>query len=87
MFGLSLVAIVGQLLIRIVYPNLSPPGFASSLTAITFFGAINLLGISIIGSYVGRILDESKRRPRFITATRTVGGRTEVFDRVDVNDE
>jgi dolichol-phosphate mannosyltransferase len=87
MFGLSLVAIVGQLLIRIVYPNLSPPGFASTLTAITFFGAINLLGISIIGSYVGRILDESKRRPRFITATRTVGGRTEVFDRVDVDDE
>lgn len=84
LFGLSLTAIVIQIAIRFVDPSLSPPGFASVLTISTFFGSINLLAISIIGAYVGRNLDESKGRPRFIAEKITTNGRTRDFDQVDV---
>jgi hypothetical protein len=43
-----------------------------------------MLAISIIGAYVGRILDESKGRPRFIAEKITINGRTRDFDQVDV---
>jgi len=84
LFGLSLTAIVVQIVIRFFDPSLSPPGFASVLTISTFFGSINLLAISIIGAYVGRILDESKGRPRFIAEKITTNGRTMDFDQVDI---
>ena len=84
LFGLSLTAIITQIVIRIVDPSLSPPGIASVVTISTFFGSINLLAISIIGAYVGRILDESKGRPRFIAEKITTNGRTRDFDQVDV---
>ncbi len=83
LFGLSLTAIILQIVIRFVDPTLSPPGFASVLTISTFFGSINLLAISIIGAYIGRILDESKGRPRFIAEKITTNGRTMDFDQVD----
>ena len=84
LFGLSLAAIVVQFAIRIIDSTLSPPGFTSVLTISTFFGSINLLAISVIGAYVGRILDESKGRPRFIAEKITTNGRTMDFDQVDV---
>lgn len=83
LFGLSFTAILLQIVIRLVNPTLSPPGLASVLTISTFFGSLNLLAISIIGTYVGRILDESKGRPRFIAEKITVNGRTRNFDQVD----
>ena len=84
LFGLSFIAIVGQVIVRIIAPNLTPPGLTSVLTISTFFGSINLLAISIIGSYVGRILDETKGRPRFITEKLTINGRTQDFDQADI---
>ena len=84
LFGLSLTAIAVQIVIRFIDPSHSPPGFASVLTISTFFGSINLLAISIIGAYVGRILDESKGRPRFIAEKITINGRTLDFDQVDI---
>ena len=84
LFGLSLSAIIIQIVVRFVFSSLSPPGFAAVLTISTFFGSINLLAVSIIGSYVGRILDETKRRPRFIAEKITTNGRTRDFNQVDV---
>ncbi len=45
--------------------NLSS-GWTSIMVAITFFAGIQLLSIWIISEYIGRIYDESKRRPQFI---------------------
>lgn len=39
------------------------PGYAATMLVISFFGALNLLGLGIIGSYVFRAFANTKRRP------------------------
>lgn len=41
-------------------------GWASIMTAVTFLGGVQLLSISVLGEYIGRIYDESKRRPLYV---------------------
>jgi glycosyltransferase involved in cell wall biosynthesis len=41
------------------------PGWASSVLPIYFLGGIQLLGIGIIGEYIGKIYLETKKRPHF----------------------
>jgi len=42
------------------------PGYASLLTSVLFLGGIQILGIGILGEYIGRIYSESKRRPSYV---------------------
>lgn len=47
-------------------PALSPPGWATLTAAITLLGGIQLVGIGLLGEYIGRIYDETKRRPTYV---------------------
>jgi dolichol-phosphate mannosyltransferase len=43
--------------------GLAVTAWASQLISISFFGGINLVGISLLGEYIARIYDEVKQRP------------------------
>jgi dolichol-phosphate mannosyltransferase len=54
-----------------IFTGLAIPGWASMTIIGSFFGAINALGIGVLGEYVVRIYDQVRARPQFIVA-RTV---------------
>ena len=42
------------------------PGLTTTVILITFFAGAQLLGLGLLGEYVGRIYDEVKKRPQYI---------------------
>ncbi|OLP58389.1 glycosyltransferase [Xaviernesmea oryzae] len=45
------------------------PGWASSLVAISFFSGVQLIVMGVFGEYLGRVVQEMKRRPLFTIAS------------------
>lgn len=43
-------------------------GQATTLTAVLFLGGVQLISLGILGEYIGRLYDEAKGRPLYITA-------------------
>jgi glycosyltransferase involved in cell wall biosynthesis len=58
------------LVIRTMLYGVDVPGYASLATAILLLGGIQLIGIGVLGEYVGRIYLESKRRPVYLVRKR-----------------
>lgn len=54
------------ILLRVLVLGVDTPGFASLFVAVTFLGGLQLLGIGVIGEYLGRAYIESKRRPVYL---------------------
>ena len=64
--AIATIGIIGQIILRLVAPQRVPSGFTTLIVLILFVGGIQLLCLSIIGSYLAHIYDEVKRRPAFI---------------------
>ncbi len=54
------------ILLRVLLLGIVIPGYASLIITITFLGGLQLIGIGVIGEYLGRTYLESKRRPIFL---------------------
>jgi glycosyltransferase involved in cell wall biosynthesis len=67
--AVSLIAIVGQVMVRLVLPSSTPTGLTTLIALTLFLGGVQLLCLSIIGSYIAHIYDEVKRRPPYIVDT------------------
>lgn len=57
---------VWSVLEKFLNPVTTVPGWASLMTAVVFFGGIQLMCIGILGEYIGRIYEEVKQRPLYI---------------------
>ncbi len=56
----------GFILMRTMIEGVDVPGYASLLIAILFLGSLQLIGIGLLGEYVGRIYIEAKQRPMYL---------------------
>lgn len=54
------------ILARTLIHGVDIPGYASLLVSILFFGSLQLMGLGMLGEYIGRIYLESKQRPTYL---------------------
>jgi dolichol-phosphate mannosyltransferase len=70
-----------------LFTSYAIPGWTSEMILASFFGAINALGISILGEYVTRIYDQVRSRPLYLIArtcnVANVARGTELIDTAD----
>ena len=81
-YPLQLISIIGVALsgiafmLAVIYLALKlggvkfPLGNPTVMIVMAFFSGIQLLSLGVIGEYVGRIYDESRRRPKYIVESR-----------------
>jgi polyisoprenyl-phosphate glycosyltransferase len=62
----SAVAALIEIVLKIVDPSAAPQGFATLIVVILFVGGVQLICISVIGSYMAHMYEEIKARPPYI---------------------
>jgi glycosyltransferase involved in cell wall biosynthesis len=51
---------------RVLIFGVDAPGYASLMVGVFFFGGLQLMGIGVMGEYLGRTYNETKRRPVYV---------------------
>ena len=54
------------IILHTLITGIDAPGYASLMTAVLFFGGLQLISLGVLGEYVGRILVETKQRPLYV---------------------
>jgi len=67
----ALVAVswAGYIIYRWIFFGVPVAGFTSTIVAVLFLGAVQLIVLGLIGEYLGRVYTESQRRPLYIVKT------------------
>jgi hypothetical protein len=66
LFSFLSILYAGYMTLRVLLLGVDVPGHASLIVTITFLGGLQLVGIGVIGEYLGRTYTESKRRPVYV---------------------
>jgi polyisoprenyl-phosphate glycosyltransferase len=64
--ALASFAYGAYLAFRTIFRGIEVPGYASIFVAVVFLGGLQLVGIGVIGEYLGRTYIESKNRPVYV---------------------
>lgn len=64
--GLASLTYLAFIIVKTLILGVDVPGYASLITLILFFSSLNLIGIGVLGEYIGRIFEEVKNRPLYI---------------------
>ncbi len=51
---------------RVLWTGVDVPGYASLITVVLFLGGLQLIGLGVLGEYIGRTYLEAKRRPVYV---------------------
>lgn len=54
------------IVLRWMFWGVDVPGYASIIVCITILGGIQMIGLGVLGEYVGRVYVESKKRPVYL---------------------
>jgi glycosyltransferase involved in cell wall biosynthesis len=69
--GLGVAVLLGLVVtVARVFGTYEVPGYAGSMLAILFFGALNTFGIGIVGNYAWRAYENTKQRPLNVVSLR-----------------
>lgn len=58
------------MVLRTLLFGIDLPGYASLMTAILFLGGLQLIGLGLLGEYLGRVFLEVKQRPLYLVRQR-----------------
>lgn len=67
--GLSFIYGAWMIVDKLLFGN-SVPGYPSLLVSILFLGGVQLIGVGVLGEYIGRIYTEVKQRPRYVMKSK-----------------
>jgi dolichol-phosphate mannosyltransferase len=76
----TLILAIYSIFIRIFDPDSAPRGVTFIALLVMFFGSSMLLGIGLLGEYIGKIFEETKARPAFIRKSLISRGETRPAD-------
>lgn len=68
--ALGAILYASFLIVRTLIQGVAVPGYASLISAVLLLGGVQLIGIGVLGEYIGRIYYESKNRPVYLIRRR-----------------
>lgn len=69
-FSIGAFLYAAFLVVRTLIFGVDVPGYASIMVVVLFLGGIQLLGMGMLGEYLGLVYDETKRRPLYLVRGR-----------------
>jgi glycosyltransferase involved in cell wall biosynthesis len=64
---------IGIVIVGVIVRGIDAPGYVTLITAVLGLGGLQLVGLGVLGEYVGRIYLEVKRRPHYLVRDTNLG--------------
>ena len=69
---------------KLFFPESAPKGITFLSLLIMFFGSTGLLGLGLLGEYIGKIFEETKARPHFIRKHIIEAGQRKIYEQNEI---